>query len=149
MLNVDAKNYTTPSHFVERHSHFFFLEPRKEYKGGPSDGILTEHTATIVDHFREILPEQWNDLCLKGALENIANTLSMKQSKNSSQVIDLAKASRASVQHFLRWALTGGRPGPTLIVTMSILGRDVSLRRIEDAAAVLEKTTSEGNDSLA
>lgn len=110
---------------------------------------MTEHIATIIDHFREILPEQWNHSCLKEALENIANTLPMKQSHNSSQINDLAKASRASVQQFLRWALTGGRPGPTLILTMSILGRDASLTRIEDAAAVLEQMTSEGNDSLA
>lgn len=148
-MNVDAKNFTTPLQFVERHSHFFFLEPRGEYKCGPGDGILSEQTATIIAHFQEILPEQWSDLRLKGALESIANTLFIKEDQNPSQIIDRAKTSRASVQHFLRWALTGGRPGPALILTMSILGRDLSLKRIEDAAAVLEKTTSEGNDSLA
>lgn len=33
------------------------------------------------------------------------------------------------------------------MLTMSILGRDVSLKRIEDAAAVLEKMTFETNNS--
>lgn len=67
----------------------------------------------------------------------MALTLSTKRGQDSDQSVDLAKASRASVQHFLRWALTGGRPGPTLMLTMTILGRDVSLKRIEDAAAAL------------
>lgn len=34
------------------------------------------------------------------------------------------------------------------MLTMSILGRDVSLKRIEDAATALEKMTFEANDSL-
>lgn len=33
------------------------------------------------------------------------------------------------------------------MLTMSILGRDVSLKRIEDAAAVLGKMIFEANDS--
>lgn len=33
------------------------------------------------------------------------------------------------------------------MLTMSILGRDVSLKRIEDAATVLEKMTFEANNS--
>lgn len=78
----------------------------------------------------------------------MADTLSKKWGQGYNQRVDLAKASRSSVQHFLRWALTGGRPGPTLMLTMSILGRDVSLKRIEDAATALEKMTFEANDSL-
>lgn len=35
------------------------------------------------------------------------------------------------------------------MLTMSILGRDASLNRIEDAAAVLEKMILEANDSSA
>ena len=35
------------------------------------------------------------------------------------------------------------------MLTMSILGRDVSLKRIEDAAAVLEKILSGTDDSSA
>lgn len=139
LLNVDAKNYTTPLQFVERNAHFFFIEPRDKYRHGPNDAGLTENTGRIADHLKASLPEQWDELSLREAFDNMANTLSTESGPNSE------KASRASVQHFLRWALTGGRPGPTLILTMSILGRDVSLKRIEDATAVLEKMGFEAN----
>lgn len=109
--------------------------------------MLTENTGTIIDHFRKVTPERWDEQSLRDAFEKMASTLSTKWGQDSNQVIDLAKASRASVQHFLRWALTGGRPGPNLTLTMSILGRDVSLRRIEDAATVLEKMMFEANDN--
>ena len=89
------------------------------------------------------MPEQWNEPNLKETLETIALILSKKWGHVSNERIDLAKASRASVQHFLRWALTGGRPGPNLMLTMDILGRDVSLKRIEDAVMALEKMTPE------
>lgn len=149
LLSVDAINYTTPSEFVERNSHFFFIGHREEYKRGPSNGILTENTAIITDRFQEILPGQWGESSLREAFENMADTLSMKLGQDSNQSAEAAKASRVSVQHFLRWALTGGRPGPTLMLTMSILGRDVSLKRIKDAAAVLERMEFEANESSA
>ena len=144
-MNVDAKNFTSTSEFIERNSHFFFMKPQEKYKSGPGDRVLTENTAIITDHFRKILPEQWGEASLGEAIDNIAGMLSVKAGWSSDQTLDLAKASRASVQHYLRWALTGGRPGPTLMATMSILGRDVSLKKIEDAAAVLKRMELEEN----
>lgn len=148
-MNVDAKNFTSISEFIERNSHFFFIKPQERYKSGPGDSILTENTAIITDHFRKILPEQWGEASLGEAFDNIAGMLCVKPGWNSDQTLDLAKASRVSMQYYLRWALTGGRPGPTLMATMSILGRDVSLKRIEDAAAMLKRTKLEGNKRLA
>ena len=109
--------------------------------------MLTENTGIMLDHFREILPAHWDEPSLREAFEKMADTLSTKWAQRFNQSVDLTKASRASVQYFLRWALTGGRPGPTLMLTMSILGRDVSLKRIEDAATVLEKMTFEANNT--
>ena len=109
--------------------------------------MLTENTGTIIHHFREILPEQWDQTSVREAFEKMDVALSTKWTHGSNEQVDLAKNSRASAQHFLRWALTGGRPGPSLMLTMSILGRDVSLRRIEDAATLLKNMTFEANDS--
>lgn len=92
---------------------------------------------TIVHYFQDIPQEQWDEASLKQAYERMADDLSTKWELNYDQNVDPAKASRTSLQQFLRWALTGGRPGPALILTMSLLGRDVSLSRIEDAAASL------------
>ena len=147
LLKADAINFTTAAEFVKRNHELFFAKPRERYTCLPSHDKLTANTGTIISHFREILPEQWGEASLREAFEKMTVTLSMKWSQGSNQNVDLAKTSRASVQHFLRWALTGGRPGPTLMLTMSILGRDISLRRIEDAATVLEDMTFEENDS--
>ena len=117
------------------------------YKRRPSYDILTENTSTIIHHFREILPGQWDEASLREAFEKMAVVLSTKWTHGSNEKADLAKTSRASAQYFLRWALTGGRPGPSLMLTMSILGRDVSLRRIEDAATELKNMAFETNDS--
>ena len=92
------------------------------------------------------MPEQWEESNLREAFEKLAQTISTKWCQDSEQTFDLAKASRASTQHFLRWALTGGRPGPSLVLTMSILGRDVCLKRIEDAAVALDNLRLEAND---
>ena len=142
-------NYTTPLEFIARNSYFLFIEPRIKYARGLGDGISIEKTSIIKDYFRKILPEQWHKLSLRTALENMADTLSTKIGQEAKQDFDPAKASRQSVQYFLRWALTGGRPGPSLMHTLSILGRAVSLERIEDAAAVLEKMEFEANEDSA
>ena len=147
MLKADAINYTTPTEFVERNSYFFFHKPREEYARGLGDGMLTKNASTVTDNFRKLLPEQWNEPNLKKTIEELALTLSTKWGQGCNERVDLAKASRASVQHFLRWALTGGRPGPTLMLAMNILGRDLSLERIEDAVMILEKMTLEANGS--
>ena len=148
LLKADAINYTTPLEFVERNFDFFFPKAREKYACRPRHEMLIESTGAIINHFQEILPEQWGEASLREAFEKMAITISRKWDQGSDQKVYSEKSFRASVQHFLRWALTGGRPGPTLILTMGILGRDVSLRRIEDAATVLEKTTLEANDSL-
>ena len=147
MLKADAINFTTPFEFVKRNYDFFFPKPREKYTRRPSYERLTENTGIIIHHFREILPEQWDEASVREAFEKMAVVLSKKWTHESNEEVDLAKTSKASAQHFLRWALTGGRPGPSLMLTMSILGRDVSLRRVEEAATVLENMTSEANDS--
>ena len=148
-MNVDAKNFTSTSEFVERNSYFLFIKPQERYKSGPGDRAVTENTAIITDHFQKILPEHWGEASLGEAFDNIAGMLSVKPGWSSDQNLDLVKASRVSVQYYLRWALTGGRPGPTLMATMSILGRDVSLKRIQDAAAVLKRMELEENNRSA
>ena len=141
MIKADAINYTTPTEFVERNSYFFFHKRREKYVRGLGDEILIENASTVTDNLRRLSPEQWNEPNLKTTIEKMALILSTKWGQCSDQKVDPAKASRASVQYFLRWALTGGRPGPTLMLAMNILGRDASLKRIEDALMALEKMT--------
>lgn len=58
---------------------------------------------------------------------------------------ELKKVGKA-VNLYLRWALTGGRSGPGTPVTMELLGRDVTLQRLEEAK--FELNNPEGEESL-
>ena len=88
-------------------------------------------------HFECTLHEHWSEVNLKAVFEAIISDLSARWD----QVADPANAlygPRHTLQQFLRWALTGGRPGPGLVFTISTLGKEVSLQRIKDAAVSLD-----------
>ena len=50
---------------------------------------------------------------------------------NESQKKEVNKA----VNQYLRWAVAGGSSGPGIAETMVLLGRAVTLQRLEDAAS--------------
>ena len=43
------------------------------------------------------------------------------------------KAFKKELYHYLRWALSASAPGPGIPETMAILGRDESVRRLQEA----------------
>lgn len=52
-----------------------------------------------------------------------------------SSVTPLKKEVNKAVNQYLRWAVAGGNSGPDIAETMLLLGRDVTLQRLEDAAS--------------
>ena len=44
------------------------------------------------------------------------------------------KKAMSGLHHYLRWALLGGAPGPSIPQTMEILGREASIERMQSAA---------------
>ena len=40
-----------------------------------------------------------------------------------------------ALHQYLRWAIAGGRSGPSIPETMVLLGRDVTLRRLKEATS--------------
>ena len=149
VLRVDAVNYTTPKHFLERNSYFFCDEPRKDWMPGPNDHQLKDAIGLLIGTFRAVTSEQWDETHLKHVFDRIAHDMSVQWDQEEGSRSDNGKSALSSLQHFLRWALSGGRPGPRLISTMAILGREVSLRRIEDAASSLEAPFVEVNGDSA
>ncbi len=83
--------------------------------------------------FSAVTYEEWKETNLKQASENLVELLRANWEMIKSK--DPATDCRTVLNRFLRWALTGGRPGLTVISTMALLGRDEAIRRIEDAAA--------------
>lgn len=149
VLHADAVNYTTPKQFLARNSYFFCDEPRKAWMPGPNDHQLKDAIGLLSTTFRAVTSEQWDEKNLKQVFDRIANYMSVQWDQEEGARSDEGKSTLSSVQHFLRWTLSGGRPGPRLISTMAILGREVSLRRIEDAASSLEAPSVEVKDDSA
>ncbi|PYH41623.1 glutamate--tRNA ligase MSE1 [Aspergillus saccharolyticus JOP 1030-1] len=55
------------------------------------------------------------------------------------------KLFKKELYHYLRWALSGGAPGPGIPETMVILGREQTVRRLQDAKALtLEMVPNRG-----
>lgn len=46
------------------------------------------------------------------------------------------KRFKKELYHYLRWALSGGNPGPGIPETMAILGRAESIKRLDEAKAL-------------
>ena len=149
VLRVDAINYTTPKIFFERNSYFFCDEPRNKWSTGSNDHQLKDAIDLLSSNFKAVTPEQWDEEYLKHVFDRIADEISIRRNQEEGSQTDSGKEGLSSVQHFLRWALSGGRPGPRLISTMAILGREVSLQRIEDAASSLEALSVEVEDHSA
>ncbi|KAL2048544.1 hypothetical protein N7G274_000456 [Stereocaulon virgatum] len=147
ILRLDAANYTTPNEFFARLSPLFCSQPRKEWESHPEDHVLKDNMDTIVNSFKEVSCQRWSEANLKDVLSQMTSALEAKWDGNGDVAYDLdptaGKRRMSIVKSFLRWALFGGRSGPTLMVMMNVLGRDLSLQRIEDAAAQLDTIVPE------
>jgi len=143
LIRVDAAQYTIAREFFERNSHFLCLMARGQYSPRGDDQLLRTNIGVIKDHFQDVSAEKWNEENLKLAFDGVIENIAKKWGPDQNQSLDGSRQCRNAVQHFLRWALTGGRPGPALIVTMTMLGRRVSLLRIEDAANAFKNMTEE------
>ena len=149
VLRADAVNYTTPRKFVERNSYFFCDEPRNKWTPGSNDHQWKDAIGLLSSNFKAVTPAQWDEEYLKHVFDRIADEIFVGGNQEEGSQTDSGKPGLSFVQHFLRWALSGGRPGPRLISTMAILGREVSLQRIEDAASSLEALSVEVKDDSA
>lgn len=104
----------------------------------PDDSLLKDSMDQIEEVLSAVTYEKWVETNLKQASENLVENLRANWEMIESK--DPARDCRNALNRFLRWALTGGRPGLTVMSTMALLGRDEAVRRIEDAAASFSNT---------
>ncbi|KAK2807982.1 hypothetical protein FQN50_005064 [Emmonsiellopsis sp. PD_5] len=113
----------------------------------PTTPITTLHTACAA--LSLVPPTHWTTETHK---ENISfilasdpppttTTTSSPQSPSQSQP---QKRLRADLYHYLRWALSGGKPGINIPATMAILGRDECVRRLEEARELTRDEEGDG-----
>ncbi|KAJ5948690.1 hypothetical protein N7454_001997 [Penicillium verhagenii] len=160
LLRADAKSYTTAPEFKERNSTFFTTKldrvpyvPTSTSKipSPPQVPMQALHTAaaalTLVptSHWT-IETHRFNVNSYDGS---DAVTLSSETTGSTDKIF------KKELYHYLRWALSASAPGPGIPETMTILGREETVRRIQDAKALTQdlvpavgRRVPKGNQSM-
>ena len=143
LLRIDPHNYTTPRDFFNRHvfcfhqvSHLPYV-PRADVAGSP---FTVDHLKMIGDRLEEIPANDWSIENIEATTMELACNIGGIEPRNlgADDVRDEAKLIGNSIGRYLRWALTGGRPGPSIRLVMVVLGQDVTLQRLREAQAEVE-----------
>lgn len=145
LLRADAKSYTTAQEFVERNSTFFSTKlDRAPYTPAsassdatPSVPMLALHTAAAA--LTLVPPAHWGIETHRFNISSYDGSESVvlpTDGDSSPKAKD--KIFKKELYHYLRWALSASAPGPGIPETMTILGRDETLRRLQDAKTLTQ-----------
>ncbi|KAJ5723998.1 hypothetical protein N7488_002033 [Penicillium malachiteum] len=143
LVRADAKSYTTASEFKERNSTFFTTKiDRTPYTPASNSTPTTPspvpmqalHTAAAA--LTLVPPSHWNIETHRFNINSYDGSDSVALSSETTGSTE--KVFKKELYHYLRWALSASAPGPGIPETMSILGRDETVRRIQDAKALTQ-----------
>ncbi|KAL4993934.1 hypothetical protein BDV10DRAFT_177781 [Aspergillus recurvatus] len=132
LIKADAKNYTNPKEFVARNSTFFTTAISRP----PYDRAVKQfeipfsslHTAAAAV---TLVPRShWTLETLKA---NFTTYDAASAVLEETEIVDAEKKFKKELYHYLRWALSAGASGPTVPEIMIILGREETLRRLEES----------------
>ncbi|KAL1863563.1 Glutamate--tRNA ligase mitochondrial [Paecilomyces lecythidis] len=155
LLRADAKSYTNAQDFVERNRSFFTptldrtpYTPASSKNASDSETptvpISALHTAaaafSLVPEFHWSAEAQRFNISSYDGASALSDTTSSTSATEEAPPEEAEKARIAAdktfkkeLYHYLRWALSGGAPGPGIPETMEILGRAESVKRLEEA----------------
>ena len=147
LLRLDSRNYTTPRDFFDRHAPCLCEISRPPYV--PSTDVAgrsftMSQFQTISDQIEQITAGDWSIAKLEETMGELALELGGVDRRNigADDVREEAKAIGNAIGRYLRWALTGGQPGPGVRLVMIVLGRDVTLQRLQEANAEVKSSAS-------
>jgi glutamyl-tRNA synthetase len=155
LLFADAQNYTTPSEFISRNISFF-IPPTKDALRTTIPSLKLHNIPKDVnpsashDFVREFdlwtNIKNWNKDAIKvwtNAIIEDRVSRSVRNSEVDEEPLEnvLRRAWGKLVHGYIRWAIVAGRPGPDGAVSMSILGREETVRRFELARDVVMETS--------
>ena len=138
LLQVEAKKYTFPQDLANRISYFFFSEPREHNHDEAVPPLILKHLGIISDSFANVTSRQWDITSLSKVMEDLFESLHSNVVLNPADPKHAGKTVKSQLQTFMRWAVSYGHPGPSIVQTMQILGRDITIERLGDAVASLE-----------
>ncbi|KAI1964939.1 Glutamate--tRNA ligase mitochondrial [Ophidiomyces ophidiicola] len=146
ILREGARGYTNPTEFLSNNKAFFIRSlDRPAYHpassssdcSGPQIPLQALHTAAAA---LSMVPEtHWNVVTHRANISAYIYTDPSGVFKQETEETRKATQNlfRKELYHYLRWALSSGAPGLSIPSMMEILGRDETLRRLNEA---LEET---------
>jgi glutamyl-tRNA synthetase len=158
-MRLVPEAYTTPKNFYERHIALFELVERPKYiptKDNNGQELVwnVDSLSSINDVFtkppsRDSTP--WTASETKELVNRAISSLSILSALHTTtdkagtfEKTEALKAGseeeylyNAAVNHYLRWAIMGGKPGPAVADSMVLLGREETMKRMQDAARIL------------
>ena len=147
MLRIDPQNYTTARGFFDRHAFCFHQVSRPPFvpqADVAGTSFTADHVKMIGDRLEQISSNDWSVEKIDAVLSELACNIGGLEPRNlgADDVREEAKSIGNSIGRYLRWALTGKRPGPGIRTVMVILGQDVTLQRLREAQVEVENFSS-------
>lgn len=156
-LALDRKNYKTADAYVMKHCYMLWQIPRGEHlrtlrQGyeefsqllvvSPSSGdagsepVPVKNPATLVRDFRELIAsvDVWERDAIAEKVDPFVKSLRLSTGDGVLKVAGY---------HLVRWVINALRPGPSLVDSMAVLGRDEVLLRADQAVEVVEQFEKE------
>lgn len=140
LLRADAKTYTTAEDFTKRNSTFFTTQlDRAPYTSTtysaptevPTVPMQALHTAAAA--LTLVPPAHWTIGTHRANITSYDGSDTVTIPSENADAVNPDKIFKKELYHYLRWALSASAPGPGIPEIMTILGREETVRRIQDA----------------
>ncbi|OOQ84921.1 glutamyl-tRNA synthetase [Penicillium brasilianum] len=145
LLRTDAKTYTTAEEFTKRNSTFFTTQlDRPSYISAASSASTETPTVpmqalhTAAAALTLVPPAHWTIETHRTNITSYDGSDTVTISSGTADTVNPDKIFKKELYHYLRWALSASAPGPGIPEIMTILGREETLRRIQDAKALTQ-----------
>lgn len=139
LLIIDPQNYTTPRDFFNRHAPCLCTVSRPPYV--PRTDVAASHfnenqIQLISDRIEQVTADDWSVTKLEEVMSELALDVGgiNRDNLRADDVREELKLVGNAIGRYLRWALTGGQPGPGIRAFMIFLGRQATLQRLREAS---------------
>lgn len=145
LLRADAKTYTTAEEFIKRNSTFFTSKlDRPPYTPTTSPSSTEAATVpmqalhTAAAALTLVPPSHWTVETHRANITSYDGSDTVTIPAENADGVNPDKLFKKELYHYLRWALSASAPGPGIPEIMTILGREETVRRIQDAKALTQ-----------
>lgn len=94
------------------------------------------HIRIVIGHIDQIPSETWSETEIYNAIgKAVQDIIEMKSMRLEPEMESIEKKKvGGAISHYLRWAITGGNPGPGIPAIAEILGKNMVLQRLKEAS---------------